>query len=57
VSSCTLVWLGRRTVEGEDEQHHCECADRHRDWEEGARASQYAHKIHVRPNGLRVSGE
>lgn len=45
VSSRTLVWLGRRSVGGEEDQYDPERSERHRDGYEGARVFQYAQGI------------
>ncbi len=41
MGSCTLICLGRRTVQGDENQHGGEGTERHCHGKEGARVLQY----------------
>jgi hypothetical protein len=41
VGSCTLIWLRRGTVQGEENQHGGEGTEGHCQGKEGARVLQY----------------
>jgi len=57
MGSCTLVCLGRRTVQGEENQDRGQRTEGHRQGKEGARALQYGQRVHIATERFRGWGD